>query len=353
MEVKEFCVHSNSTIIESIKALDRSAKKIVLVIEDEKLLGVITDGDIRRWILQNGSLEDNVSRVMNSHPVYIYEGEERLAKNIFSKKRIDAIPVLDKESKVVNIIFLQDYLGEKKEKNNHLKDVPIVIMAGGKGTRLYPYTKVLPKPLIPIGDKTILEHIMGKFMYYGCQDFYITVNYKKNMIKAYLQEQNEEININYVEEEKFLGTGGSLFLLKNVIDKTFILSNCDILIEADYEDILRYHKKSGNKITMITSLKNYTIPYGVIKTANGGSIDAIVEKPEYNFQVNTGFYILEPEVLDSIPENEFFHITELINQYVEEGKKVGVYPITGNSWLDMGELKEMEVMINRLKADKE
>ena len=353
MDIKEFCIQSNSTIIEGIKGLDKSAKKIILVTEDEKLVGVVTDGDVRRWILQNGSFEDNIKKIMNSHPIYVYEHERQRAKEIFNEKRIDAIPVINEAHNVVDMVFLQDFLEKSKQKNNHLKQVPIVIMAGGKGTRLYPYTKVLPKPLIPIGDKTILEHIMDRFMDYGCQNFYITVNYKKNMIKAYLQEIPEEVNINYVEEEKFLGTGGSLFLLKGIIDKTFILSNCDILIEADYEDILRYHKESGNRITMVTSLKNYTIPYGVIKSSNGGSISEIIEKPEYNFQVNTGFYILEPEVLGEIPENKFFHITELINNYVENGKKVGVYPITGNSWLDMGEIKEMEVMINRLKVDKE
>ena len=162
------------------------------------------------------------------------------------------------------------------------------------------------------------------------------------MIKAYLEEQRENVQINYVEEEKFLGTGGSLYLLKGIIDRTFILSNCDILVDADYGDIINYHRAHGYKITMVTSLKNYTIPYGVI-----------VEKPEYNFQVNTGFYVLEAEILDEIPQNEFYHVTQLINEYVARGEKVGIYPITGNAWLDMGEIQEMEVMINKLKVEQE
>ena len=346
-----FCVKKDETIINSIKVLDNTAKKIVLVLENERLIGVVTDGDVRRWILKNGSLEASVAHIMNIHPIYINENERYKAKEIFEDKQIEAIPVIDNERRVVDIIFWNDDLANKVRQSNKLEDVPVVIMAGGKGTRLYPYTKVLPKPLIPIGEQTILEHIMERFNNFGCNHFYLTVNYKKNMIKAYLEDKREEFQIDFVEEEKFLGTGGSLYLLKNSLDKTFILSNCDILVEADYSDVINYHKQNGYKITMVTSLKNYTIPYGVIKVANGGSISEIVEKPEYNFQVNTGFYVLEPEILKEIPENEFYHITDLINEYVKRGEKVGVYPITGNAWLDMGELKEMEVMLNRLKVE--
>lgn len=353
MEVHRFCVDQEETIINSIKVLDAMAKKIVLVVEDEKLIGVVTDGDVRRWILHSGSLNDSVKKIMNSHPVYITKAEKRKAKEIFAKRQVDALPVVDDGHRVIDILFLKDTLEEQVKYSNSLEEVPLVIMAGGKGTRLYPYTKVLPKPLIPIGEQTILEHIMGRFRNFGCREFYLTVNYKKNMIKAYLQDMEDEIDIHYVEEEKFLGTGGSLYLLKNTLNQTFMMSNCDILIDADYGDIIKYHKQNGYKITMVTSLKNYTIPYGVIEVAQGGSISEIVEKPEYNFQVNTGVYVLEPKVLDDIPENEFFHITDLINQYVAKGEKVGVYPITGNSWLDMGEIKEMEAMISRLKTEQE
>lgn len=353
MEVYNFFVEKDESIINSIKVLDKMAKKIVLVVEEGKLIGVVTDGDIRRWILKNGSLEEKVSCIMNHHPIYIKEGERHLAREIFLHKQIEAIPILDDKKKVIDIIFFNDEMKHKVKHSNDLVDIPVVIMAGGKGTRLYPYTKVLPKPLIPIGNQTILEHIMERFTNFGCNKFYLTVNYKKNMIKAYLEEKREEVKISFVEEEKFLGTGGSLYLLKDKLDKTFILSNCDILVDVDYGNLIRYHKENRCKITMVTSLKNYTIPYGVIRVSNEGSISEMIEKPEYNFQVNTGLYICEPEILKKIPENEFYHMTELINQYVKKGEKVGVYPITGNSWLDMGELNEMEIMINKLKAEQE
>ena len=351
MNIRDFFVSRDETIINAIKVLDKMARKIILIIEDEKLVGVVTDGDVRRCILQNRSFEEKVEKIMNQYPITIYEEERDKARKIFIEKQIDALPVVDERNRVTDIIFFKDTLGGISRHSNKLKDVPVVIMAGGKGTRLYPYTKVLPKPLIPIGEQTILEHIMQRFKSFGCEQFYLTVNYKKNMIKAYLEEQREYVQINYIEEEKFLGTGGSLYLLKGALSGTFILSNCDILVDADYGDIVNYHKSHGYKITMVTSLKNYTIPYGVISVAHGGSISEIIEKPEYNFQVNTGFYVLEPEILDEIPENEFYHITQLINEYVARGEKVGVYPITGNAWLDMGEIQEMEHRINRLKVD--
>lgn len=353
MEVGNFFVEKDESIINSIKVLDKIGKKIVLVVEEEKLIGVVTDGDIRRWILKNGNLDEKVSYIMNHHPIYIREGERHLAKEIFLHKQIEAIPIIDDKKKIIDIIFFNDEMKQRVKRSNDLVDIPVVIMAGGKGTRLYPYTKVLPKPLIPIGEQTILEHIMERFTNFGCNEFYLTVNYKKSMIKAYLEEKREEIKINFVEEEKFLGTGGSLYLLKDKLGKTFILSNCDILVDVDYGNLIKYHKENRCKITMITSLKNYTIPYGVIRVSDEGSISEMIEKPEYNFQVNTGLYICEPEILKEIPENEFYHITELINQYVKKGEKVGVYPITGNSWLDMGELNEMENMINKLKAEQE
>ena len=157
-----------------------------------------------------------------------------------------------------------------------------------------------------------------------------------------------DYSVHFIEEEKFLGTGGSLYLLKDILTSTFFVSNCDILVEANYADILKYHKQQKNKITMVTSLKNYVIPYGVIQHNDKGLITSIIEKPEQNYEINTGLYVLEPETLKDIPEIEFYHITDLINKYITQGERVGAYPITENAWLDMGEIKEMERMIDKL-----
>lgn len=349
--LEDLFINKECSIKDALKKLDVTAKKILFVVNERILIGSITDGDIRRLILKNGNLNDHVTKVMNHNPVYIYENDKNLALDVMREKAIESIPVVNKENQIVDVIFFKDI-----SSNIHVTKpldlcIPVVIMAGGKGTRLYPYTKILPKPLIPIGEYSITERIINNFLRYGCREFYMTVNYKKNMIKAYFDELKKEYEMSYIEEEKFLGTGGSLYLLKEKLQSTFFLSNCDILIDADYSKILEYHKKSENLITMVTSLKNYVIPYGVIELNNEGTIKEMKEKPEYDYLVNTGVYLLEPEVLNDIPENKFYHITDLINKYINEGIKVGTYPITENAWLDMGELKEMERMKQKLNVE--
>ncbi len=346
MKVEDLFIHKEFTIKDALKKLDETAKKILLIVEGKKLIGVLTDGDIRRWILQNGDLNKPVSLIMVKNPKYIYEEDIKKAKQLLIEYSIEAMPVLNRNKKVIDIVFWNDKFN-KKYKFNKL-DNPVVIMAGGKGTRLDPYTRILPKPLIPIGDIPIVERIINKFNEYGCNDFYMTVNYKKNMIKAYFNEIERNYTINYIEEDTPLGTAGSLYLLKNKVKDTFFLSNCDILIEGNYSEMLKYHKEHKVKITLVTSLKHYKIPYGVIEINGNSNVKKITEKPEYDLLVNTGMYILEPEVLNDIPENKFFHITDLINSYIENGEEIGVYPVSEGSWLDMGQFKEMEMMLERL-----
>ncbi len=346
MNIQDLFINEDLTIKEAIKKLDETAKKILLVVEENKLIGVLTDGDIRRWILKSGDLNEPVSLIMIKKPKFIYEKDKKNAKKFLKEYSIEAIPVLNEKREILDIIFWNDNFNIKFKFSKI--DNPVVIMAGGKGTRLDPYTKVLPKPLIPIGDIPIVERIINKFKEYGCSNFYMTVNYKKNMIKAYFNEIDKNYRLNYIEEERPLGTAGSLYLLKDKIKDTFFVSNCDILIEGNYSDMLKYHKENKVKITLITSLKHYTIPYGVIQINGDSNVKKMIEKPEYDFLVNTGMYILEPEVLNDIPEDKFFHITDLINSYIEKGEVIGVYPVSEGSWLDMGQFKEMEIMLERL-----
>jgi dTDP-glucose pyrophosphorylase len=347
-DIKDIMTDINMTIRETIKKLDETSKKIILIVDETTtLIGVVTDGDIRRWILKNGNLDEKVSVIMNTSPKFVYEGEVDKAFDIMKARYIDAIPVLDRNKKVINVLFWNDKSNEVLSKYGKIQ-IPVVIMAGGNGTRLYPYTKILPKPLIPIGDTPIVERIMNKFHSFGCKKFYMTINYKKNMIKSYFNDIEYEYEIEYVEEEKPLGTGGSLYLLKESLKETFFMSNCDILIEANYSDILNYHLENNNKITMITSLKNYKIPYGVVELDCDGIIKATKEKPEYNFLVNTGMYIIEPSLIEMIPENQFFNITDLIEACIKKGLKVGTYPVSENAWLDMGQFNELEIMIDKL-----
>jgi dTDP-glucose pyrophosphorylase len=346
MELQDLFINVDLSIKDAIRKLDETAKKILLVTEDKKLKGIITDGDIRRWILKNGDLNQNASLIMNTSPKFVYEKDVIHAKEILKDKMIEAMPVLSDKEEVIDIIFWNERFSTKF--NQHTLENPVVIMAGGKGTRLEPYTKIIPKPLIPIGDTPIVERIINRFNEYGCNEYYMTVNYKKNMIRAYFDDLEKNYSVDYVEEEKPLGTAGSLYLLKDQLKETFFVSNCDILIEGNYSDMMKYHKENKNKITLISSLVHYTVPYGVIVIDEDGSVKEMKEKPEYDYLVNTGMYILEPECLKDVPEETFFHITDLINKYIDEGEKIGVYPVSESAWLDMGQFKEMENMMEKL-----
>lgn len=347
MEILDFLIDEEATMINAMETLDKVATKILFVVRGEDLVAALTDGDIRRWILKKGNLDAKVKDIANYNPKYLFEKDKSLAKGFMKKHSIEALPILNDERKIVSVVFLNsEEIGKKRNLN-----VPVVIMAGGLGTRLYPYTKILPKPLIPIGEIPIAEHIMNRFYNYGCKQFYLVVNHKKNMIKAYFNEIEKNYKVDYVEEDKFLGTGGGLSLLKGKINSTFILSNCDILIEEDYEKIYNHHKKEQNIITMVCSLKNIKIPYGVVEISNTGKIESMKEKPELSFFTNTGMYIVEPRVIEEIEEGQVIGFPDIIENYMAKGEKIGVYPISENSWLDMGQFDEMEEMRRRLERD--
>lgn len=247
---------------------------------------------------------------------------------------------------MVAVFFRDGYVSSLPLKIN----IHVVIMAGGKGTRLYPYTKILPKPLIPIGDVTITEHIMNKFMEFGCNKFTMIINHKREMIKAYFHENKlPDMSINFIEEERFLGTGGGLSLLRNKMAGTFFFTNCDILLLEDYSAIYDHHKASGNILTMICATKTLSFPYGTVDVSENGSIRSLMEKPSYSFLTNTGFYIIETDFFDYVPDDTFIHITDIIQGCIDKGQKIGVYPVSENQWFDMGNHGDMEKMRDRFQ----
>ncbi|MBE6059802.1 MAG: CBS domain-containing protein [Clostridium sulfidigenes] len=348
MNIQDIIINEEINIRQAAKVLDKTAKQVLLITEDNKLKAVLTDGDIRRWILKSGDLSAPVKEIANYSPKYITETERYKAKRLMKKYSISSIPVVSIEGEVKSIIFWNDLDMSSVEKKPSL-DIPVVIMAGGLGTRLYPYTKILPKPLIPIGDIPIVERIINRFKGFGCNEYYLTVNYKKNMIKAYFEEVVKNYNIYYIEEDKPLGTGGSLYYLKDKIKSTFFVSNCDILIDSDYEAMYDYHKENKNFITMVCAVKNMVIPYGVVNLNKEGNIQNMVEKPEYSFLTNTGMYIIEPEALQLIKKDTFIHLPDIAKECMDKGMKVGVYPITERAWMDMGQPDEMQEMMKRLE----
>lgn len=343
--MNEIYIEEDKPILDAMKQLDRNEKKILFIHKDGKLQASLTDGDIRRWILKKGDLQLPVKCVANYQPKYLYENQESFAIRTMKEHDIGAIPIVDKNHAIKKIIFIND---SGQEHGVFEKQIPVVIMAGGLGTRLSPYTNILPKPLIPIGDYPIAEHIMNRFVSYGCMQFYMIVNYKRNMIKAYFDELDKEYRLDFIAEEKALGTGGGISLLKDKIKDTFVLTNCDILIDDDLTKAYKRHMESGNVITMICSLKNFVIPYGVVNVGENGAVKSMQEKPNMSFFTNTGCYFVEPEVVERLKYNEPIDFPEIIEKYMKEGKRVGIYPIGEDAWLDMGQFDELEKMKARL-----
>jgi NDP-sugar pyrophosphorylase family protein len=256
--------------------------------------------------------------------------------------RAEFMPIINENHDLIDVILWEDVFDETQVKVVQVKlNLPVVIMAGGKGTRLLPLTNVIPKPLIPIGDKTIIEEIMDKFKVVGCNHFHLSVNYKYEFIQYYFSQlENNKYSIEYHKENIPLGTAGSLFLLKGKINSTFFITNCDILIDVNYEDLYNFHKQNGFELTIVSALKHIYIPYGTIETEGQGSLKGFIEKPELTFQVNTGLYLMEPHILKEIPVNAYYGMNELVETIKKRNGNVGVFPVSEGSWSDIGDWDE-------------
>lgn len=350
MKIDLFLTKRDMTVIDALCKIDECGYGIIYIVDEEnKLLGALSDGDIRRWIIKTNDLTAKVHSIMNANPKYVFENERDKAEELKKKYPINSLPVLNSKMEVIDVIvFSKSTDTNAVPKTNKNLDVPCVIMAGGKGTRLYPYTKILPKPLIPIGDTPILERIFNRFVEFGVKRFYLTLNYKKNMIRSYFDEVNPNYEIVYIEENKPLGTGGSIKLINEKFNCPFIVANCDSLISADYKDLYEYHIASGNVITIVSSLKSITVPYGVLKTKENGELVGMEEKPKLSYFINTGMYVVNPEAISLIPSDKMYHMTHLVDDVKKNGGKVGMYPISEDSFLDMGEFDEMRRMEQKL-----
>ena len=339
--INSFIGRDTLTISEAMQQIDKNACGILfLVNETDLLLGCITDGDVRRFLLAGGKMSGMALEAANKKPRIARTIEE--ARLLYHKKNYIIIPIVDEEGKVTDLY--NGEAGESNQKKRNPLNIPVVINAGGKGTRLDPYTRVLPKPLIPVGDLPIIELIMQEYQSYACTDFHIIVNYKRDLMKAYFADNEREYNITWYDEEKPLGTGGGLSLLRGKFSSTFFFANCDALLTANYESMLKFHKDNGNIITMICAYKNMNIPYGVVEMGVNGNIEKMKEKPLMSFLTNTGIYIVEPEVIDDIADDEPIGFPDIIQREKEKGKKVAVFPVSENDWMDMGQLPELEKM---------
>ena len=337
---------TNITVSEAMQQIDQNARGILFLVDQEKkLMGCITDGDIRRYLLAGGKMDAPAHEAANKSPKVAKSEDE--AKSLYHKRNFIIIPIVDDKGIIISL-----YSGEGHEiKQRNALNIPVVINAGGKGTRLDPFTRVLPKPLIPVGDLPIIEHIMKEYQSYSCNEFHIIVNYKKGLMKAYFSDNDNHYNVSWYDEEKPLGTGGGLTLLRGKFKETFFFANCDALLTANYESMLKFHKENGNVITMICAYKNINIPYGVVEMGVNGIIEAMKEKPLMSFLTNTGIYIVEPEVIDDMEDGVAIGFPDIIEMERQKGKKVAVFPVGENDWMDMGQLSELEKMRIKLYGE--
>lgn len=350
IKLKSLLIFPIATLKESMQKLNETAEKILFVVDKSyKIVGTITDGDIRRGIINNMKFSAKVEKIMNKKFIavsYNMPDREKHIKQLMIDSGVEQIPVLDDNGVIIDVILWTAILGEKKRlPAARLYPNQVVIMAGGEGKRLDPFTRILPKPLIPIGNKPVIEIIMERCYKSGFHKFIYSLNYKKEYIKLFLKENNFPYHIDWIEEPDFLGTAGGLSLLKNKITDTFFVSNCDTLLEIDFKEVLNWHKEHEAAITIVGSHNEIKIPFGVLELSNGG-LEKILEKPVHDIIINTGAYVMEPEIISYIPEGKYMDMNELI-EIVKKDLNVSVYPIY-SGWLDIGQWQEYKKSLKLL-----
>jgi dTDP-glucose pyrophosphorylase len=333
-------IQESTSLVEALKQMDKAACKLLMVYKEDLFVNLLTIGDIQRALISGIELNTPISNIEIGEKLLATTDDDRdkVIRSLIAI-RAEFMPILDEQGEIVDIIFWDEVSEESLRQSEALKDTPVVLMAGGQGTRLRPITNIIPKPLIPIGEFPVIHQIIRRFQQFSSKEFHVSVNYKWQMIQQYFEDLEESIDVQYYKEDKPLGTAGSLALMKSKLDKTFFVSNCDIIVDDDYEAIFNYHKKNRNDVTIVACVNSYDIPYGVIHTDENGLYQDMTEKPTINYLLNTGMYVLEPSLLEMVEEGRIFHITELIAKAKDQNKRIGVFPITEKSWIDIGEWK--------------
>lgn len=325
----------DSTIKNVLEIIDNGHMRIALIVEDDnKLIGTVSDGDVRRAFLNGATLNDPIENIIYKNFIYAKVGDskEKLIK-LAKHNQIYIIPIVDEGFKLVGIEEVNDLIATKEYKNK------VVLMVGGLGTRLRPLTNKIPKPLLKVGNKPILETIIENFSRYGFKEFILSVNYKSEMIKEHFGNGSHfGVHIEYVQESKRMGTAGALSLMRDKLKEDFFVMNGDLLTNINYEHLLNYHLSDRAVATMCVKEYDFQIPYGVVNIDNN-RITSISEKPLHRFFVNAGIYMLNPEALKFIPDNKFFDMPTLFDYLIQNNKKSISFPIR-EYWLDIGEIEE-------------
>ena len=346
--MKKFYIDQNSSTKKAINQINKLGGQSLVVVKNKNILkGILSFADLRRAITNKNILNKNISKIYNKKPKYIFSDEVR--KNFsdlnFKIKLLNILPVIDRKTHKIVDILTNKKLNNLKFKGLEKINCSVVIMAGGKGTRLKPYTEVLPKPLLPINQKPAIRHILEKFSYYSPTKFFITANYKSEILKSYFQEIKGIFKIKIINEEKPLGTAGSLFYLRNKIKNYFFLTNCDIIVNTNYHDILNFHLKNKNDITLVVAKKSFYIPYGVCEANKENS--KFIEKPKFNFKINVGLYLLSKNILDFFKKRRHLDFNVLLSKCAKKNKKIGYYEIKDKDWIDIGQMDKYKNFLNK------
>ncbi|TFH49028.1 MAG: CBS domain-containing protein [Bacteroidia bacterium] len=350
--LEKITILKTASLVEALKKMDIEGVKLLIVVENGLFYGLISIGDIQRAIINNKPFSIEIQNIIRSNIFVASAGDdpEEIKQDMLLRK-IEFMPVVNDRKEIVDVLFWEDLFKDSPLPSHYEKiNLPVVIMAGGRGERLKPLTNVIPKPLIPLGEKPIIDEIIESFQRNGCNKFYISVNYMSDMIRDHFLKKGNYENIEFIQENKPLGTAGSLFYLKGKISSTFFVNNCDVLIKQNYAEIYNYHRESRNEITIVASLKSTKVPYGLVETEENGRITGITEKPYVNYMVNTGLYLLEPHLLDELKEGEPLNITSLIEGILARRGRAGSFPISEDSWFDIGEIGDYWKLINSVRV---
>ena len=343
--MKKITIYSTAKVIKAMTILEKTGEKCLLVIDKKKiLLGTLTDGDIRRNLIKGIKLGDSINKIYNKNPLFFQDSKYdfKEIKKIILKEKLDLVPIVDNKKKLIKYITWKDLFNKnQKLKINKIDNIPVIIMAGGKGRRLGVFSKILPKPLLPINDKTLLENILDYFKKFGLNNFYITINYRADLIKSFFSYL-KGYKIKFIQEKKFLGTAGSLNLIKKIKNKNIIVSNCDIIFDFDLFQATQNHIKNINDVTLIVTEEITKIPYGICKLSRDYLLEDIVEKPEFKNLVNTGMYIIKADMLKLIKNNEKIDMNIFLKRIIKNNYKVGIYEINKSNWLDYGDINKLD-----------
>lgn len=343
---KSVILTPESTIRDAMRVIDKAALRIGLVSDEEqKLLGTVTDGDIRRGLLASGDMDDSVVTVMNANPIIIKPSHTRQQRiDIMDKYDVLVLPVVDDNNYLVGLETLHQILQPKK------RDNPVFIMAGGFGTRLRPLTDHCPKPMLHVGDKPMLEHLIRQFIKFGFHDFYISTHYMPEQIHEHFGDGSKwNISVTYIHEHEPLGTGGALGLLpKSLPELPLIMMNGDVLTKVDFKCLLDHHESNNFDATMCVRELEHKVSFGVVESQDD-LVTAMVEKPTYRYHINTGIYVLSPECVASVEPNEKIDLPTLLENRMQKNKKVGIYT-SYDYWLDIGQMADYQKAQHDIKG---